>query len=323
MDYLYYLFMIFGFLAVVLFIEGLFLAWRSYRGTEAKHISRRLQAMSAEHDHISPSLIKQRLYAESPALDNLLKELPGATYIDKLIQQSGMNLNVAKFIGLSLVAALAGVLVAMQLGMPLVAGSVFGLLAASMPMLYLQGAKHNRVIAMEQQLPDALDLMARAMKAGHAFPSALKMVGDEMPEPIASEFRTVFEEINYGISVQESLNKLIARMPSTDLGYFVIAVLIQRETGGNLTELLGNISHIIRERLKLLGTVRVLSAEGRISAWILTILPFVLAFVLQLINPKFLSVLWTDPLGLKMVGFALLMMIIGIYAMWRIIKIRV
>lgn len=323
MDYLYYLFVILGFLAVVLFLEGLFLAWRSYRGTEAKRIARRLRAMSADHDQVSSSLIKQRLYSTTPSLNTLLKEIPGTAYVDKLIQQSGLNINVARFIGLSLVAAIVSVLLAIQLGMPVVAVCVFGLVGIALPMLYLQGTKHNRMIAVEQQLPDALDLMARAMKAGHAFPSALKMVGDEMPEPIASEFRIVFDEINYGISVQESLNNLITRMPSTDLGYFVIAVLIQRETGGNLTELLGNISHIIRERLKLLGTVRVLSAEGRISAWILTILPFVLAFVLQLVNPKFLGVLWTDPMGLKMVGFALLMMVIGIYAMWRIIKIRV
>jgi tight adherence protein B len=148
-------------------------------------------------------------------------------------------------------------------------------------------------------------------------------VGSEMPEPIAAEFRIVFDEINYGISAQEALVNLTARVPSTDLSYFVIAVLIQRETGGNLAELLGNISALVRARLKLLGTVRVLSAEGRLSAWILTLLPFALGFVLQLVNPKFLSVLWTDPMGVKMVGVALFMMAVGIFAMWRIIKIRV
>jgi tight adherence protein B len=200
---------------------------------------------------------------------------------------------------------------------------VIGVVCALAPVFYLLGAKHKRIIIIEQQLPDALDLMARAMTAGHAFPSALQMVGSEMPEPIAAEFRIVFDEINYGISAQEALINLTVRVPSTDLSYFVIAVLIQRETGGNLAELLGNISELIRARLKLLGTVRVLSAEGRLSAWILTLLSFVLGFVLQLVNPKFLSVLWTNPMGVKMVGIALLMMIVGIFAMWRITKIRV
>jgi tight adherence protein B len=116
---------------------------------------------------------------------------------------------------------------------------------------------------------------------------------------------------------------LIQRVPSTDVSYFVIAVLIQRETGGNLAELLGNISALIRARLKLLGTVRVLSAEGRLSAWILTLLPFVLGAVLQLVNPEFVSVLWTDPNGLRMVVIALILMVFGIFVMWRIIKIRV
>jgi tight adherence protein B len=112
-------------------------------------------------------------------------------------------------------------------------------------------------------------------------------------------------------------------VPSTDLRYFVIAVLIQRETGGNLAELLGNISNLVRARLKLLGTVRVLSAEGKMSGWVLTLLPFALGTVLQIVNPNFLSVLWTDPLGIKMAGFALIMMLVGIVVMWRITKIRV
>jgi tight adherence protein B len=149
------------------------------------------------------------------------------------------------------------------------------------------------------------------------------MVGTEMPEPIAAEFRIVFDEINYGISTQEALGNLAIRVPSTDLRYFVIAVLIQRETGGNLAELLGNISSLVRARLKLLGTVRVLSAEGKMSGWVLTLLPFALGTVLQIVNPNFLSVLWTDPLGIKMAGFALTMMLFGIVVMWRITKIRV
>jgi tight adherence protein B len=222
-----------------------------------------------------------------------------------------------------LLAVATGVVIALLLRLPVFAVVIIGSVAGLLPLLYMQGAKHNRMIAIEQQLPDALDLMGRAMTAGHAFPSALQMVGGEMPEPIASEFRIVFDEINYGISTQEALVNLTTRVPSTDLSYFVIAVLIQRETGGNLAELLGNISGLIRARLKLLGTVRVLSAEGRLSAWILTLLPFALGFVLQLMNPKFLSVLWTDPIGQKMVGAALFLMAVGIFAMWRITKIRV
>lgn len=323
MDYLYYLFVLLGFLAIVLFMEGIYLAWNAYKGPEAKRIERRLQAMSAGASQQSSSLVKQRLLSQSPGMEQLLLQIPRIHQLDRLILQSGLRLSVAKFIGLMILAVAGGVVLALLASLPMFAVIAAGLVAGLVPLFYMQGAKHNRMIAIEQQLPDALDLMGRAMMAGHAFPSALQMVGSEMPEPIASEFRIVFDEINYGISTQEALINLTTRVPSTDLSYFVIAVLIQRETGGNLAELLGNISELIRARLKLLGTVRVLSAEGRLSAWILTLLPFVLGFVLQLVNPQFLSVLWTDPIGQKMVGAALCLMVLGIFLMWRITKIRV
>jgi tight adherence protein B len=322
-DYLYYVFVVLGFLAVVLFLEGVYLAWNAYKGPEVKRIEKRLQAMSAGAHQKNSSLVKQRLLSQTPGIEQLLLQIPRIHQLDRLIMQSGLNLSVAKFIGLMLLAVATGVVIALLLRLPVFAVVIIGSVAGLLPLLYMQGAKHNRMIAIEQQLPDALDLMGRAMTAGHAFPSALQMVGGEMPEPIASEFRIVFDEINYGISTQEALVNLTTRVPSTDLSYFVIAVLIQRETGGNLAELLSNISGLIRARLKLLGTVRVLSAEGRLSAWILTLLPFALGFVLQLMNPKFLSVLWTDPIGQKMVGAALFLMAVGIFAMWRITKIRV
>ncbi|MFA7350876.1 MAG: type II secretion system F family protein [Methylotenera sp.] len=322
MDYLYYLFVVLAFLAVVLFFEGMYLAWNAYKGPEAKRIEKRLQAMSAGVSHKN-TLVKQRLLAETPVVERLLLQIPRIHQLDRIILQSGLNLSVAGFIGLILLVAAGGVVVTSLISLPVLVVLVVGVVCALAPVFYLLGAKHKRIIMIEQQLPDALDLMARAMTAGHAFPSALQMVGGEMPEPIAAEFRIVFDEINYGISAQEALVNLTVRVPSTDLSYFVIAVLIQRETGGNLAELLGNISELIRARLKLLGTVRVLSAEGRLSAWILTLLPFALAFVLNIVNPKFLSVLWTDPMGMKMVGIALFMMAVGIFTMWRIIKIRV
>lgn len=323
MDYLYYLFVVLAFFAVVLFLEGVFLTWNAYKGPEKTRIAKRLQAISAGNRGEAATLAKRRLLAESPELQSVLLSIPRVQLLDRLLLQSGLNLNVASFLGITIAAAIVGILLAMFFGVPLFMMVLFAAVAAVLPLMYVLRAKAKRMTVIETQLPDALDLMGRAMRAGHAFPSALRMVGNEMPEPIASEFRMVFDEINYGISTQEALTNLSTRVPSTDLSYFVIAVLIQHETGGNLSELLSNISGIIRERLKLMMTVRVLSAEGRLSAWILTLLPFGLAFMLHLINPKFLSVLWTDPLGIKMTLMALGMMLLGIYAMSRIIKIRV
>jgi tight adherence protein B len=149
------------------------------------------------------------------------------------------------------------------------------------------------------------------------------MVGDEMNDPIAAEFRVAFDEVNYGIPMQDALLNLATRVPITDFRYFVIAVLIQRETGGNLAELLGNIAAIIRARHKLTGTIRVLSAEGRLSAWILCALPFVLAGAISLLNPEFLGVLRTDPVGIRLVMGALVMMLIGVLWIRSIVRIRV
>ncbi len=324
MDYLYYLFVVLAFLAIVLFLEGVFLTWNAYKGPEKTRIAKRLQAISAAGSRgQATTLAKQRMLAESPELQSVLLSIPRVQLLDRLLLQSGLNLNVASFLGITIVVAIVGILVAMFFGVPLFMMVLFAAAVGILPLMYVLRAKSKRMTVIESQLPDALDLMGRAMRAGHAFPSALRMVGNEMPEPIASEFRMVFDEINYGISTQEALTNLSTRVPSTDLSYFVIAVLIQHETGGNLSELLSNISGIIRERLKLMMTVRVLSAEGRLSAWILTLLPFGVAFMLQIINPEFLSVLWTDPLGIKMTLMALGMMLLGIYAMSRIIKIRV
>lgn len=323
MDYLYYLFVVLAFFAVVLFLEGVFLTWNAYKGPEKTRIARRLQAISAGNRGEAATLAKKRLLAESPGLQSLLLSIPRVQLLDRLLLQSGLNLSVASFLGITIVAAIVGILIALYFGAPLLIMVVFAIAAGVLPWMFVLRAKAKRMTVIENQLPDALDLMGRAMRAGHAFPSALRMVGNEMPDPIASEFRMVFDEINYGITTQEALTNLSARVPSTDLSYFVIAVLIQHETGGNLSELLGNISNIIRERLKLMMTVRVLSAEGRLSAWILTLLPFGLGLILQIINPNFMSVLWKDPMGVKMVAIALGMMVLGIFVMSRIIKIRV
>src|SRR5262249_39282585 len=243
--------------------------------------------------------------------------------VDRLLLQSGVGMSVGELVGWSAGLGVAGFVAPMLLG----SGPLWGLLLAgglgALPTLYVRRARTKRLVKCEAQLPDAIDLMCRALRAGHAFPTALKMVGEEMAEPTGQEFRTLFDEMNYGVSLQDALLNLVTRVPSTDLKYFVIAVMIQRETGGNLAELLDNISKLVRERMKLMGHIRTLSAEGRLSAWILGCLPFVTAGMLSIVNPKFLAVLWTDPIGPKLVGGALTIMAFGVWWMRKIIRIRV
>lgn len=326
MDYFYYLFIVLAFIAVVLLLEGIYLTWNAYKGPEAVSITKRLQSVSAEwHDKSSESakLLKQRLLSDSPALERILLQIPRIHGLDRFLAQSGTQLKVSSFIGYIVMSMLGGLAIASLLHLHFLISLVFMLIAGLLPVLLVHRERHKRLLKIEEQLPDAIDLMARALKAGHAFSASLQMVGSEGADPIAGEFRAAFEEINYGISMQEALKNLSTRIPITDLRYFVVAVLIQRESGGNLAELLESISSLIRARLKLLGTIRVLSAEGRMSAWILSCLPFILAFVIHLVNPGFLNVLFTDPMGPTLIGGALFLMATGIYVMSRIIKIRV
>jgi tight adherence protein B len=206
---------------------------------------------------------------------------------------------------------------------PLLAHCVIIAFFTSVPTMLARRARRQRLQKIEGQLPETADFLARAMLAGHSFNNVLQMVGSELPEPLSGEFRTAHEEINYGVPMHEALTNLASRIPLTDLRYLVIAVLIQREAGGNLAEILGNISHIIRERLKLLAQVRVLSAEGRMSAWVLGLLPFAVVLVMMLTNPGYISVLWTDPTGVRLLWYSVGMMVLGIFWLRRLIRIRI
>ena len=325
MDYLYYLFATLIFIAVVLLIEGAYLTWNSSKGPEAERVARRLRVMSAgaHGGEQNISIIKERLLSNTPTMQRILLQMPRVGTLDRLLQQSGLSWSVADLLGISLLAFLLTFFAGSYFAMPMLPRLALASAAAMLPFFYVTRAKGKRLTRIEQQLPDALDLMGRALRAGHAFPTALKMVGDEMNDPLASEFRAAFDEVNFGIAMPDALMNLATRVPSTDLRYFVIAVLIQRETGGNLSELLTSISAIIRDRIKLMGQVRVLSAEGKMSAWVLSLLPFGAALMIQLTNPQFLEVLYTDPAGRKMLAGAGVMMVLGILAMRKIIRIRV
>ena len=324
MDSIYQLFVVFCFVAVVLALEGGFLAWNNSKGDAAQRMTRRLRALSAgEHGSDLPGLLKQQRSGDLSSLERLLLRLPRVHRLDRVLLQAAYSRPLSHFLMVSLMAAASGLLVSLMLLWPLWLTLLITGACGAFPLIRLLTVRRARLQSFEQQLPDVLDLMARALRAGHAFSGAIEMVGTEANDPIAGEFRTTFDEVNFGISLQDALLNLATRVPSTDLKYFVIAVLLQRETGGNLAELLGNLSALIRARFKLLGTIRVLSAEGRLSAWVLSLLPFVAAALLNIINPKFMSILWTDPSGLQLVWGALAMSAVGVVWMWRTVKIRV
>ena len=322
MDITFALFAVLGFLAVVLAMEGLYNLWASSRSDEARRISSRLASLRGEvRTEISLQRVQQR--SRMPWLQDLVASTGPGERLSMFVRSSGLQVSAAELLLVSLLLGAVGFALPAVMGRPPILGAALALALAALPWWRVSSARNKRVQRFEQLFPEALDMMARAMRAGHAFPTAIKMCGDEIAEPMGRDFRLLSDEMNYGVPAAEALQNLALRVPLPDVSYFVVAVMIQRESGGNLAELLDSISGILRQRLKLMGEVRTLSAEGKLSAYILTSLPFGVALMVNIVNPEFMSVLWTDPAGLRVVGAALFMMVLGILWMRSIIRIRV
>ncbi|MBG6223031.1 MULTISPECIES: type II secretion system F family protein [unclassified Janthinobacterium] len=325
MDLVFYGFAVLLFAACILLVEGAWLWWSGTHGSAARRINRRLRLMVArgEAGGERVSILKQRRYARAPGLERLLRRAPQAAQLDHLLLQSGLSWSVAQFIGVTGALLLAALLLLAACSIPLPGALLLLSGAVSAPCLCVLRARAARLKKIEAQLPEAADFLARALRAGHSFSNVLQMVGDELNEPISGEFRMAHEEINYGVPMNEALQNLAARIPLTDLRYLVIAVLVQRESGGNLAEVLVSIARIIRARLKLLWQVRVLSAEGRMSAWVLGLMPVVMIGVMALVNPQYIRLLWTDPAGIKLLWYAAGMVALGVLWMRNVMRIRI
>lgn len=313
-----------AFVAAVLGLEGAYMLWNDSRGPEVKRLQRRVRMVSAgSHGAGAADILKRRHEGEGDFIDRLLLKLPRVSALDRIIEQAGFDFGVGRLLGLMAVLFGLAVMIMLAARVPPLFGIFAACVVGGLPLLWLVVKRGSRVAALENQLPDAIDLIARAMRAGHAFPAAIQMVGDESPDPLAAEFRIVHDEVNFGLGVEEAFRNLSTRVPSDDVRFFVIAVLLQRETGGNLAEVLGNIANLVRNRIRLLGKVRVLAAEGKLSAWILGLMPIILTGIINVMNPKFMSLLWTDPTGLKLVYACVALYVVGVFWMWRVIKIRV
>ena len=313
------------FVSVLLLLEGLYLLWRGKHGAQARQTRRRLRALSENGgDEAQARLFKHRSQEGLTRTERLVLTLGRGQSLERLIHQAGKTWSATQLLMGCMALGLLGLVVASTFArLPLLPAIAAGLACAVLPLAYLMHLQRKRLARFEQQLPEALDLIGRALRAGHSFGTGIQMVGEEMSDPVAGEFRLVSEEVNFGVSLQQALSNLGERVPLTDLRYFVVAVLIQRDSGGNLTEVLGNLSRLVRERHKLLARVRVLSAEGRLSAWILALMPFALAMLLHTFNPEFMEPLWTDPIGQTVVKTMLILMLIGGVLLRAIVRIRV
>ena len=316
---------------LAIFIVCLFLmetfrhAYISMMRPELKTVRTRLKRLpSTAHGPGSVDILRRRVYSDITWLNHILAHIPGIRKLDNIIVQANIEYSIGFFLQLSPLLALAGYFAgraALDGGeiLPL----LFAVVLGYVPFAYLLRKKKQRLRKFERQLPEALELVARTLRAGQAFSGGLSIVSQEFDDPIATEFERTLDEINFGVAVPEALQNLAARVDCPDVSFFVVAVVIQRESGGNLSEIIENIAHVVRERFKLMGKIRVLSAEGKFSAIILCLLPFLIGFVIYLLNRDYIMILVEDPIGNYIIGAGLVMMLLGIIVMRQMIQIKV
>jgi tight adherence protein B len=269
------------------------------------------------------SILRDETLSSVPRLDRFLQQFSLAHRLRIMLTQADVSMRVGAFMGLSLVlAVLAGLIAAAAAGLGWV-GILGAIMVGSIPTFVIYRKKEQRRRMFERQFPDALDLMTGALRSGMAFTAALQVVAEESPDPVAAEFRIVFEEHRLGLSLRESLEEMTKRVDSTELRLFVTAVLIQKDTGGNLAEILDGAAYVIRDRFRILGDVRTITAQARFSGMVLMILPLVLAAALLIIVPDYLRTLITDPVGPYFIGVAVFLQVVGFFAIRKIVNIKV
>jgi len=258
----------------------------------------------------------------NPTVNRVLSSLDFVKRLDRTIRQADVHTTVSHLLGFSVVAGLMAALAASTI-LNSIAVVVFAVVAAAVPILHVVRKRQKRLQAFNSQLPDTLDLLSRSLAVGHAFSESLHQVAAEMPDPIAAEFRVTFEEQKLGLSIKMALDRLTERVPLLDLRLCVTAMHIQRETGGNLAEILEKVSQTIRERYKIMEDFRTMTTSARLSGWILCALPFLLVFMLTVFNPDYMSVLVRDPRGHYVLGFAIVWQTFGMLLIKRFLAIKV
>jgi tight adherence protein B len=284
----------------------------------------RQRVSSEEHQELVQAKLFKAQQVNHSLIMKILEKAGARSRIRRLqrdLLQADIYSDVAIFLGVVASMAMLGFVLGTFRG-----SFLLGLLLAAglgyTPFLFLAAKKRQKSTLVEKQMPEVMELLARSMRAGHTLSSAMELASKETPHPLGTELRMAYEEQRLGMSMAEALEHMVARIASRDFRYFVTAVLIQSETGGNLAEIMEKIGYLIRERLKLKGKIRTLTAEGRLSAIILGALPFAMAGMLTVIQPKYIKTLFTDPIGQKMVIFGLVAMTLGIISMKKIIRIN-
>jgi len=308
-------------------IAGSYFAITALPGMMAKReLDKRLRDVSFGSDGADSeeaSILRKMAEGPMPGVDKFMKESRSGSWLTRLIEQSGVQTTPSAIILVTVMSAgILGLVTALFVPRPY-AGPLAALVGAFLPFGFLMNRRTRRLNRFEEQFPEALDLLSRAVRAGHAFQTAMGMVADDLSEPVGPEFKKAFDRQNFGLPLREALDEMAQRIGNLDVRFFVTAVLIQRETGGNLAEILDNLAYVVRERFKIRRQVRVHTAHGRFTAWVLLSLPAALAVALTFINPEHMGLLFHEHMGQMMILGAIVMQTIGYIWIRKVIKIEV
>jgi|HubBroStandDraft_6_1064221.scaffolds.fasta_scaffold100401_2 tight adherence protein B len=313
------------FLIVIVVFLGI---WMTI-GTDSKQevVRRRMEAVrkAERRGEVSMGLklARDEMLSSVPAVHRLMLHWAWSVRLQERISQAGLTMKAGKLILISACLFLGTAVIVGLFTPMLLVGLLIGICVGLIPYGVVMYLRQKRLRAFEERFPEALDLLGRAVRAGHAFTTGLEMIAKESPEPIASEFRTTFEEQNFGLPLRDALLNMTERIPSIDVRFFVTALLIQKETGGNLAEILDGLARVIRDRFRIYREVRVRTAQGRLTAGILIALPIFMMLVLMVMNPNYMGVLFHDPKGMLALTVAGIMQVIGSLVIWKIIHIEV
>ena len=317
----------FIFVIAVLFVGGIyFFIWEMPEREKRKKIKDRLESIT-EVGRRSPTpeldLIKSELLSDVPAINTLLLRFSHSNRLRKLINQADMKIKVSTFVLLSLIICAVGIFLSSFLVKIWFVDIIIGVFLAFLPFLFILYKRKKRFRRFEELFPEALELLTRAVKAGHSFNTGMEMIAEEMIEPLRGEFKITFDEQNFGLPLKQALFNMIERVPLLDLKFFVTAILMQKETGGNLAEILTNLSHVIRERFKIMGEVRTFSAQGRLTGYILTCIPIAMGFILSMMNWDYMKALFKEEIGHYMLAGAAFCQLLGYIIIRKIVNIKV
>lgn len=312
---------IFG--TILVFLQACVLVHRMMVPRGADRAVERVQTWSAPEVAAQLEIVRNESFSDIPWLNDLLMKVRRFQPLRVLHRQADCRVPLGIFVLATPLLALSGFMLVLSMHGPFVVALLLAAVAGALPAGYLYWLKSQRMDMFERQLPEALELVSRALRAGHAFSVGLKLVGDEAADPIGIEFKRVFDEVSMGVALPQALQNMTDRLDCVDLRFFVTSVLVQRETGGNLAEIIDSLAGLIRRRFELQLKVKALSAEGRFSGVVLFCLPLVVGGALYVMNPEYMSTLFTDPIGQNMLMVGSFLMVTGAIIMKRMVAIKV